>query len=359
MKKQILIAALTLFTLHGFSQDTGKDPYAIFGHKSTTKYETRVDELLYIKNWDTTSLIKAMAFNLEKQCVIILGKNDSLLDKRFIKPEQILRFISSDPLSSKYPASSPYNYTDNNPILRIDPDGRDWIVATTTDKNGNRNVHITFTGAILNSGSTSAADVAKFKTAAEMQIKNAYTQSYTGQANFQTRNISKLDGVYIPMTTSETIKVNVTIDVNIHVINDKSDLASNDHLIEIVPKSTFGDKGNSITLGQAGFYGKHVQINEGAVADINSGVNQKTVPHELGHTAGLFHPNEGGGIFGFFVSPQHMKDGTQNNNLMYQTGYQHGTLNDNSAGNYLNINQVKTIQTNFSNGKLNQNNIPQ
>jgi hypothetical protein len=73
----------------------------------------------------------------------------------------------------------------------------------------------------------------------------------------------------------------------------------------------------------------------------------------------LYHPNEGGGIFGFFVSPQHMNNGTQNNNLMYQTGYQQNTLNNTSSGNYLNINQVNIIQSNYKNGKLNQNNIPQ
>lgn len=358
MKRQILLYFLLLLSVTALCQDTGKDPYAIFGHKSSTKYETRIDELLYIKNWDTTSPIKAMAFNLDKRVVLILGTNDSLIDKRNIKPEQILRFISSDPLAAKYPGSSPYNYTDNNPVLRIDPDGRDWIVATTTDKNGNRNVHITFSGAILNSGSTSAADVAKFKASAEAQIKNAYTQSYN-ETVYKTQNISRLDGVSIPITTAETIKVNVTIDVNVKVINDKKDLAKTDHLLEIVPKSTFGDKGNEITLGQAGFFGKHVKINEAAVGGIINNSDQKTVPHELGHTAGLYHPNEGGGIFGFFVSPQHMNNGTQNNNLMYQTGYQYNTLNDNSAGNYLNLNQINIIQRNYKNGKLNQNNIPQ
>lgn len=356
MKKLLYLIILLVISSISFGQNS--DPYKIFGHTSKVKYETRVDELLYIKNWDTASPIKAMAFNIEKKCVLVIGKNDSILDRQLIKPEQILRFISSDPLAAKYPGSSPYNYTDNNPVLRIDPDGRDWIVSTTTDKSGNRNVHITFSGAILNSGSTSAADVAKFKSSAESQIKNAYTQSYN-ETVYKTQNVSKLDGIAIPITTAESIKVNVTIDVNIKVIGDKKDLAKTDHLLEIVPKSTFGDQGNSITLGQAGFFGKHVQINEAAVGGIINNTDQKTVPHELGHTAGLYHPNEGGGIFGFFVSPQHMNNGTQNNNLMYQTGYQQNTLNNNSAGNYLNINQVNIIQKNYKNGKLNQNNIPQ
>lgn len=356
MRRTTIIIISLLLASTSFGQNS--NPYKIFGHNSKVRYETKIDELLYIKNWDSTSFIKAMAFNLEKHCVILIGKNDSILNTQLIKPEQLLRFISSDPLAAKYPGSSPYNYTDNNPVLRIDPDGRNWTVATTTDKNGNRNVHLTFSGAILNSGSTSAADVGKFKTAAENQIKNAYTQSYN-ETVYTKQNINSLDGTPNYITTAETIKVNVTIDVNIKVISNQKDLALTDHLIEIAPKTAFGDKGNEITLGQAGFYGKHLRINELGVKDIVNGTNQKTVPHELGHTAGLFHPNEGTGIFGFFVSPQHMKDGTQNNNLMYQTSYQLNNLNDNSTGNYLNLNQVNIIQRNYQNGKLNQNNIPE
>jgi hypothetical protein len=32
-----------------------------------------------------------------------------------------------DPLAEKYYSSTPYNYVDNNPIVRIDPNGMDWI----------------------------------------------------------------------------------------------------------------------------------------------------------------------------------------------------------------------------------------
>ena len=39
--------------------------------------------------------------------------------------------MSLDPLQSKYPNLSPYNYTENNPIFLKDPDGRDAVITIT------------------------------------------------------------------------------------------------------------------------------------------------------------------------------------------------------------------------------------
>lgn len=44
----------------------------------------------------------------------------------------ISRWLSRDPLASKYPSLSPYNYVANNPINAFDPDGQDiWFVHGT------------------------------------------------------------------------------------------------------------------------------------------------------------------------------------------------------------------------------------
>jgi RHS repeat-associated protein len=45
---------------------------------------------------------------------------------RFYAP-WICRFTAVDPMSDKYPSLSPYVYCNNNPIMIVDPDGRDWF----------------------------------------------------------------------------------------------------------------------------------------------------------------------------------------------------------------------------------------
>ena len=47
---------------------------------------------------------------------------------RYYNPELSL-WLSVDPLVEKYPSMSPYNYVANNPLIYIDPDGRDWVEA--------------------------------------------------------------------------------------------------------------------------------------------------------------------------------------------------------------------------------------
>ena len=44
-------------------------------------------------------------------------------------------WLSVDPMSDKYPSMSPYNYCANNPVILVDPDGRE-IEGFSVDKNG-------------------------------------------------------------------------------------------------------------------------------------------------------------------------------------------------------------------------------
>ncbi|MBD78553.1 MAG: hypothetical protein CL840_06515 [Crocinitomicaceae bacterium] len=59
--------------------------------------------------------------------------NESSLDfgARILDP-RVGRWLSLDPLASKFPGFSPYNYTLNNPILFVDPDGKEPTIKGTT-----------------------------------------------------------------------------------------------------------------------------------------------------------------------------------------------------------------------------------
>lgn len=118
---------LTILILGSFAANA-QNPYEVFGYTSKVKYETPVTDMLYIKNSDTTSEVKALAFDIENNKVKLLGLNDSLLKEVNIEADQLLRWLSVDPLAQKFPSHSPYNFVTNNPINAIDPDGRDVIV---------------------------------------------------------------------------------------------------------------------------------------------------------------------------------------------------------------------------------------
>ncbi len=49
----------------------------------------------------------------------------------------VARFLSLDPKASKYPSLSPYNYVAGNPIILIDPNGKEiWIINEYRDDRG-------------------------------------------------------------------------------------------------------------------------------------------------------------------------------------------------------------------------------
>lgn len=122
MKVKILLSILVFSSFAANAQND--NPYAIFGHKTNVVYETKVRDLFIIQNNDPSSKTKAIAFNIEEGYILFLGTNDSILSRTKIQPNQLLRWLSVDPLSKDYPSISPYAFVANNCINAIDPDGR-------------------------------------------------------------------------------------------------------------------------------------------------------------------------------------------------------------------------------------------
>jgi hypothetical protein len=138
MKKATLLLILIFAVAGTYAQND--DPYAIFGHKSAVKYESKVRDFLYIKNTDTCSDIKAIALDAGSGKIFLLGTDDCVIQSFNVEPTEILTWVSVDPKADKYPSLSPYNYCKNNPIIYIDPDGRSFT--NFVDENGNLIQHI-------------------------------------------------------------------------------------------------------------------------------------------------------------------------------------------------------------------------
>jgi len=122
MKAKILLSFIAISSFAANAQNN--NPYEVFGYKSKVVYETQTSDLFIIKNKETNSSTKAIAFNIDEGYVLFLGINDSILSKVKVRPDQLLRFLSVDPASAEYPSISPYAFVANNPINAIDPDGR-------------------------------------------------------------------------------------------------------------------------------------------------------------------------------------------------------------------------------------------
>ena len=172
---------------------------------------------------------------------------------------QIGRWNHIDPLIEKHPDQSPYLYCNGNPILYLDPDGKDGIISI---KEGQ--ITISSNVYLYGSGSTKAV-------AAQMQ----------NDVN------AKWGGVYSATTSDGKQSFNVSISISISLYEGKEkndpllipeswDPSNRDNFIEVsdgTPRSyvTGGDEGEWRSKGRNG-----------------STLSQDDpAPHEVGHLLGL------------------------------------------------------------------------
>jgi hypothetical protein len=65
--------------------------------------------------------------------------------------------VGIDPLSDKYPSLSPYNYCAINPIMLVDPDGRE--IRALPDKKGSYDEYLLFISTSFSKGARRANDL--------------------------------------------------------------------------------------------------------------------------------------------------------------------------------------------------------
>ncbi len=123
MKKLLLNVILLTITISAFAQN---NPYDIFGYKPKVVYkESRLDRLRVPAD-DPDKLVKFLEFDFQEKVINLIGRNDSILQKIVITQDKLLRWSTVDPLAEKYMPYSPYAYVGNNPVNRIDPNGKEW-----------------------------------------------------------------------------------------------------------------------------------------------------------------------------------------------------------------------------------------
>ncbi|OYU84376.1 MAG: hypothetical protein CFE24_07150 [Flavobacterium sp. BFFFF2] len=267
------------------------------------------------------------------------GEGDSLdFGERDYDP-RIGRFWSIDRLQSKYPWMSPYSFVANNPIMNREIDGRDWTITTVKDDKGNTTIKMTLDVAVVNTSRNKTLDMHCLADAVKNQVQTSYSMTYKND-----------DG------TTTTVEATV----NARVLNDINELADNEHLVQVVNP---GQHGVGRGYGIAPLNGKRVYLNEKYVDGIINGDDDNTVPHELGHTAGLKHAD----------MPQHMEfNDAMNgqsftpctpcvennvNNAMYTAKNPRlggGTYLDDKKSVEINPSQIKVMVKNYDEGKLNK-----
>lgn len=128
MKKEFCFIVFLMSLL--CSTANGQNPYQSIGKpmpkgKMLTLSDGKFQE--FFPN-DTLVPIGSVMYNTITGQVVAFLTRDTMYAEYNLEPEIVSRWLSPDPLAAKYPQWSPYVAMNNNPILYIDPDGKENIV---------------------------------------------------------------------------------------------------------------------------------------------------------------------------------------------------------------------------------------
>lgn len=249
-----------------------------------------------------------------------LGLNVYDFGARNYQPD-LGRFMNIDPHAENYFDWSPYNYVGGNPIIRVDPDGKDWDIVINHD-----NQTITIRGNFT----TLSGNEKTLQKAAD--------------------NWNAQSGKFSYMVGKGDDAISYAVNFEVSVNNPSTDVAENGVQVLSDDNRNFQERtetinGEEITIKPQGVSdGKNFAMKES-----QKGNSQKTA-HEMGHNLGMNHSS---GLMG--------KEGGKNlkkksvKETLGHSGVGKGVKNSKTNATLQSSTTIGTAPDNFQEGKLKRN----
>ncbi|MBV7532220.1 DUF6443 domain-containing protein [Chitinophaga sp. sic0106] len=172
---------------------------------------------------------------------------------------QLGRWHSPDPQADKFYPTSPFSYTVNNPVLLSDPNGEDWSINITKDKQGKFVVNIVVNAAVVN------------KSGKKIDLDNY---------------IKTQSAIFSKLLSMDRKEFSITSTLNMRAVEKEEDVKTEEHLVKIVGDD-FLESG---VIGQSQLGGTEITMNSSYINSDGTTDNNNALTHEFGHTGGLDHP---------------------------------------------------------------------
>lgn len=133
MKKLILFLSTGIFSVLSVFAQT---PYDNFAPEQSVKSMIELPKTQFrVENTDSNSEISRVEFDKNTLSLNLLDEDDNVIKTLVFDPNE-KKFLTMDPHAERYYSISPYAFNMNNPVNRVDPDGRDSYLLAWFSKDG-------------------------------------------------------------------------------------------------------------------------------------------------------------------------------------------------------------------------------
>jgi RHS repeat-associated protein len=201
MRNIKLFSSLILLSVASAANAQDYNPYKAIGKKGNVVTLTHGK---YVEHFDTDTLQRmgSVIINTRtKKVVRFLHQNDTTFNNG--SPS---RWLSIDPLASKYPSISPYAFVANNPIIYVDPNGAEIVLAGSAQDVG-------ATVLRMQNAVGASYSVSQNSNGSVIMTPNA---GFNGEVSAQQQSAIN---TFLPITSLETGKVSMSVVNNSNLVD--------------------------------------------------------------------------------------------------------------------------------------------